>query len=136
MAKIATELQELVGLFRMSGSLDLSAAKTAHLAWRAKLRRFLDGKGDIGEDEAVCHTECALGKWYYAGGAAERYGNIQEMAEIEDPHKEMHELVREILDLKRSGKEQDAEQAYTKVGPLSKHIVSMLDQIERQLADA
>jgi len=136
MAKIATELQELVGLFRMSGSLDLSAAQTAHLAWRAKLRRFLDGKGDIGEDEAVCHTECALGKWYYAGGAAERYGNIQEMAEIEDPHKEMHELVREILDLKRSGKEQDAEQAYTKVGPLSKHIVSMLDQIERQLADA
>jgi len=136
MAHVATELQELVGQFRVTGSLDLSAAKTAHLAWKDKLRRFLDGKGKIEENEAVCHTECALGKWYYAGGASERYGYIQEMTDIEEPHKAMHELVREILDLKWSGKEHEAEQAYTKVGPLSTQIVSMLDRIEQQVASA
>ncbi len=32
MARVVTELHNLVGLFRMSGSMDLSGAKTAHLA--------------------------------------------------------------------------------------------------------
>jgi len=136
MAQVVTELQDLVGLFQMSGSLDLSAAKTAHLAWEVKLRAYLDGRGDIARDELVSHTECALGKWYYEGGAAERYGYVSEMAEVEQPHKEMHELVREILDLKLAGKEQEAERAFSRVGPLSSQIVSMLDRIERQLANA
>ncbi len=136
MARMAAELQSLVGRFRMAGKVDLSAAKTSHLAWKTKLREFLDGHGDIAEDEAVSHTDCALGKWYYTDGAAKRYSHIPEMPEIEAPHKEMHDLVRQVIELKGSGNDKEAEQAYNRVGPLSNKIVSMLEKIERQLADA
>ncbi|MCP3671288.1 MAG: methyl-accepting chemotaxis protein [Gammaproteobacteria bacterium] len=134
MAKIAIRLQEFVGRFRMSGSLDIAAAKTAHRAWKSKLRRFLDGEDSIDEAEAVSHTDCVLGQWYYAGGAMDRYSHIPEISEIEVPHKEMHDLVHEVMELKLAGKEREAEETYAKIAPLSERIVSLLDRIEQQLA--
>ncbi len=136
MAKVASRLQELVGRFRMRGSIDLSAAKASHQSWKSKLRRFLDGRSEIDESEVVSHIECALGRWYYIGGAMDRYSHIPEVAEIEAPHKEMHDLVHEIIELKSAGREQEAEQAYSRIGPLSDQIVTMLDRIEQQLANA
>ncbi len=128
------KLRELVSRFRTNVSgADLSAAKTAHLAWKGKLRSYLDGKGNLTRAQAVSHRECVLGKWYYGEGM-QQYGNLAEMRQIEQPHAELHKLIREVIEMRESGKTAEAERAYAKVDPLSRQIVQMLDKIEQKIS--
>ena len=121
----------LVQQFKVSGDadLDLSKAKAAHLAWKARLRAFLNGQQSISEQQAVSHTDCDFGKWYYSEGLA-NYGHIPELKEVEKPHAELHKLIKEIVQLKKQNRENDAERAYEHVIELSEQIVGLLDAAE------
>ena len=127
-------LRELVGRLQTAAKgVDLEVAKSAHLAWKAKLRDFLDGKGELTMAQAVSHHDCALGKWYYGEGL-EKYGDMHEMREVEQPHAEMHALIKTIIQLRESGDYEQAEREFEKVHPLSKRIVGLLETIEVKTA--
>lgn len=128
-------LRELIGSLKVKiKGLDLEDAKTAHLAWRIKLRDFLDGKGSLTLEQAVSHHDCALGKWYYSDGL-EKYGEMSEMREVESPHAEMHLIIKNIILLKQQGNTGAAEVEFQKVKPLSSKIVHLLDIIELKAAE-
>jgi methyl-accepting chemotaxis protein len=124
------QLRELVAQLKTQvKGVDLEFAKSAHLAWKRKLRDFLDGKGALTMAQAVSHHDCSLGKWYYAEGL-KCYGQLTEMKEVESPHAEMHRLIKKIISLREAGRIEEAEQEYQKIGILSKRIVALLDAIE------
>jgi len=124
------QLQELVGQLKTQvKGVDLEFAKSAHLAWKKNLRDFLDGKGALTLAQAVSHHDCSLGKWYYGEGL-KCYGHLAEMKEVEDPHAEIHQVIKTIISLREAGRVEEAEREYQKVGTLSKRIVALLDQIE------
>ncbi|GAB4303755.1 MAG: nitrate chemoreceptor McpN [Thiohalomonadaceae bacterium] len=130
------KLRALVARFRTNvQGADLSAAKTAHLAWKGKLRAYLDGKGSLTREQAVSHRDCVLGKWYYGEGM-QKYGNLAEMRQLEKPHEELHKLIRSVIELREAGKTADAEQQYLKVEPLSRQVVQLLETIERKSAES
>jgi methyl-accepting chemotaxis protein len=114
-----------------SGSLDLSAAKAAHLNWKTKLRSFLDGKSTLSQEQAVSHHHCDFGKWYYSEGL-QQFGNLQPLVDVEQPHKELHELIRQIITAKKNGQNEEAERLYQNVAVLSERIVGLLNEAERQ----
>ena len=116
--------------FNRDGRIDLSAMKTAHLAWKGRLRAFLDGKATLTAKEASSHRDCVLGKWYYSEGLKE-LGHLQEMKEVEHPHERLHQTIHEIITLRSEGKFAEAERAYEKVEPLSQEVVLLLGSIER-----
>ncbi|MCW8956915.1 MAG: methyl-accepting chemotaxis protein [Gammaproteobacteria bacterium] len=130
-------LRELISTLKteMQGGVDLEVAKTAHLAWKTRLRDFLDGKGSLTMEQAVSHHDCALGKWYYSEGL-EKYGAMPEMRQVEGPHAEMHQLIRTIIQLREQGNMTAAEVEYRKVNPLSHEIVNLLETIEIKTAAA
>ncbi|MEJ2593425.1 MAG: methyl-accepting chemotaxis protein, partial [Candidatus Thiodiazotropha sp.] len=134
LGNFAANLQGVIQQFKFSGdrSLDFSNAKSAHLAWKARLRAFLDGEQSLSRDEAVSHRDCLLGKWYYNEGV-KNYGHIAEMQEIEQPHSELHHLIHEIIDLKEAGKRHEAEACYRKVAPLSQEIIVLLNNVESKI---
>ncbi len=115
----------------VAGGVDFDDIRFKHLQWRSRLRDFLDGKATLTEAQAVSERDCALGKWYYADGF-KKFGTIPEMKLIEQPHTELHRLVREIMNLKNAGDMNAAEKAYNRIGPLSEKIVSLLDVIEKK----
>ncbi|MDH5360935.1 MAG: CZB domain-containing protein [Gammaproteobacteria bacterium] len=126
------QLQALASQFKVgSAHVDLTGAKSAHLAWKARIRDYLDGKGGLTKEQAVSHHDCVLGKWYYAEGL-EKYGHIQEMKDVEQPHAELHATIRKIIDLKEQGEHQAAESEYKLIGPLSSKIVAYLNTIEQK----
>ena len=132
LATLSMDLQNTIGQFKLSAEsspLDLSKAKAAHLAWKARLRNFLDGNEALTEKEAVSHKHCVLGKWYYSEGLA-NYSHIPQMKALEAPHEEMHALVKNIIILKQEGKIAEAEEAYQRVAPLSEQIVAYLSEVE------
>jgi len=109
--------------------VDLSAAKSAHLSWKTRLRSYLDGKSSLRENEAVSHHDCAFGKWYYSDGKQE-YGQMAEFRAIEGPHERLHAKVREAIQ-HQSRKEHDAaERCYDEVAAISGDIVDKLTELE------
>lgn len=109
--------------------IDLSAAKSAHLSWKTRLRSFLDGKSTLTEKEAVSHLDCAFGKWYYSEGK-QNYGQIQEFSSIEPPHERLHALVKEAIQHRSAGAHAEAEACYDQVAQISAEIVSKLNALE------
>lgn len=123
-------LRSLVSQFNfLQDGVDLSAAKAAHLAWRGRLRAFLDGQAALSLEQASSHKDCALGQWYYSEGL-EKYGHLNEMQELEHPHAHLHNIIRQIIELREQGQQAEAEALYEKVDPLSKEIVTLLSRIE------
>jgi methyl-accepting chemotaxis protein len=131
----AAELQALVGKFKLAGSdaLDFEAAKSAHLSWRARIRSFLDGRGSLTRAEALSHRECVLGRWFYGPGL-KQYGHLEGMRALEAPHKELHSVIGQIVELKNQGNHMSAEQKYNDLIDLSAKIVARLDALEESLS--
>lgn len=134
MAQLMGQLTALVDQFKLGHDhgLDLTRAKTAHLAWKSRVRAFLDGESTITENQAVSHTHCDFGKWYYSDAGKLAREKIADLAAVEQPHKALHETIREIVKLKNSGQLGTAEALYARIESLSEQIVSRLEASERQ----
>ncbi|MFC1684510.1 methyl-accepting chemotaxis protein [Pseudomonadota bacterium] len=131
---LAMQLQQAVDQFQVGSggsALDLSKAKAAHQAWKTRLRAFLDGKEALSMEQAVSHEHCVLGEWYYSEGL-QKFGHIPEMKEMEDPHAELHRMIKEIIRLKEVGDLKSAEALYANVPALSGEIIRLLEAVERK----
>ncbi|MBF0425420.1 MAG: CZB domain-containing protein [Magnetococcales bacterium] len=111
---------------------DFGFAIVKHRAWKQKMRDFLDGKEKLTLGQMVSHKECDLGKWLYSEGL-KKYGHFPEMQEMEQVHAELHAVIKEIVRLKEAGEPLAAEQAYTKVEPLSERVVGYLLAIDAKV---
>lgn len=132
MREQATQLQSSMTFFKVDEArLSLASAEVAHMTWKTRIRAFLDGRSALGTAEAVSHRECAFGKWYYAGGR-EKFNDIAEMQQIDAPHAELHQVIKEIVRLKQAGNLGGAERLYERVEALSDRMVGLLDQSERK----
>ncbi len=103
-----------------------------HLAWKARLRNFLDGRERITEEEAVSHQGCALGKWLHSDSAS-LYGDISEYRELKKTHRKLHEIVVSILTLKYSGKRAEAESKLKTMEGLSDRVVALIHGLRKKI---
>ncbi len=155
MSALATSLQRLVGQFRlesqandgevrkpdqgqlrsshvgngMAASVDFARVKMAHLSWRLKLRRFLDGQENLDPSKIASHQTCELGQWIYAGGMA-AYAQVPAFQELEKKHQAMHTLVQQLVELKHAGKGQQAEKEFSRVTAAAEEVVAVLGKVE------
>jgi hypothetical protein len=83
--------------------------------------------------EAVSDHDCAFGKWYFGVGR-KSFSHVAEMGAIEQPHKELHDLIRRVIEAKQRGDMDAAEKHFARVEPLSKRIVDLIDAIMGQIA--
>jgi len=148
LVEMSTQLRTLVEQFktgtdqRASGhataaarSLDLTVVKTAHRSWRLKLRSFLDGRENLVADRLASHRDCELGKWLYADGGA-AYGQWAEFQELEEKHKHMHNMVKDVVELKHAGKAAEAEQRFAVVCQSADAVVALLTKLEAHVGQS
>ena len=127
---VLSQVSKEMSNFRISNgqALVLAQAKTAHLAWKSRLRAFLDGDAHLTEAQAVSHEHCDLGKWYYSRGQ-EEFGQWSEFKAIEPPHAEIHQLIKEVIQLRDNGQIDRAEELYQRVAALSEEILGKIDKL-------
>ncbi len=113
----------------MSARVNFDQAKQDHLAWKYRMRNFLDGKEDMNKDEVVSHLQCRLGKWFYAEGK-EEFGGIDAIQKFELKHIKLHKLAKDILELKNIGNIELAEDLYEDLERTSASIVALLTEAE------
>ncbi|MFW5796028.1 MAG: methyl-accepting chemotaxis protein [Alkalispirochaeta sp.] len=132
-------LDDTVSFFHtdQTGSAEVEGVNFAtirfkHLQWKSRLRGYITGDRMIDRSEAVSDRECALGEWYFGPGL-ERFGDLPAMKRIEEPHRQLHLLVREIMDLTDAGDRAGAFRKLDELGPLSEEIVELLHEVEGAL---
>jgi len=111
---------------------DFTEIRLQHVAWRARLNDFFEGKGDMSEKEATSHKACDVGKWLYSVGM-KKYGEMPEMQELERIHVELHSTVKKIIMLKQSGKILDQEEEAVKLDNILRKLMFLLVDIEEKL---
>ncbi len=112
-----------------NGNSEFSKARTAHIAWRGKLRAFLDGQTKLQIREVISPRDCQFGRWLYGGGLAQ-FHHLPEMQELEKLHSEMHATMGKVVRLQEKGEKEDAERDYTAVLRLSTRLVDLLGRLE------
>lgn len=113
--------------------LDFSQAKIAHFSWKNKVRDMLDGKLSLNLAEAVTHTQCKFGQWYYDAGL-KNHGNLKEIVDIEAPHEKLHQEVKKVIEYHQAGDRSSSEEHYVKLTTLSCEICALLDKAEEKIA--
>jgi PAS domain S-box-containing protein len=111
---------------------DFEEAKKMHLNWKFKIRNFLDGIGSLTTNQAISHLHSDLGKWYYADGKS-LYGHFQSMQELELQNEKLHNLVKQILELKENEDFITAEIKYLDLENTSDTIIRLLEEAENNV---
>ena len=106
----------------------------AHLGWKSKIRSFIDG-ADIGVtyENAIDHTACALGKWYYSS-QGQALMHLPTMKTLGEEHAAMHALIKVIMDAFSIDDYEVLEKGVTDLDVQSDKVVELLGQLIEQTA--
>ncbi len=111
--------------------LDLALAKSAHIAWKERIRSMLSGRSKIDKANLVDHTLCILGKWYYSEGQ-KKLGHLASFKAIENPHINMHKAVLNAVEAMHFKDQAAAQKHAETVYALSSQIVSLIEKMEEE----
>ena len=135
-SEISALMQQMRGFkVNIEPHVELALAKSAHRAWKVRLRSFLDGQSTLSLDQAVSHHDCDLGVWY-GGDGMKNFGHFPEMKALNEPHKQMHILIQDIIKAKQNGHIAEAEDLYLKVDDYSDQIIALLNEVLAKIGRA
>ncbi len=141
----ADGLTDLVAFFKLSTEMEgrtseltsftelFTRAKSAHLAWKEKVKAIVEGRLSVDGENILTCKECELGNWISREGM-QRYGKLKEMALLGRVHQEMHDTIEEILSFKRQQNQSACEASYRKIEPLSAQVVKYLNTLEKKMS--
>lgn len=117
----------------ISREISFAEAVKAHVAWKNRLEKVLDGTSEEQLDPAVvCRDDrCVLGKWIHGPGG-QRFGRDVSFHGLRETHADFHVHAADILVKSSEGKKAEAkailEGSYREA---SHKVVGMLTELER-----
>ncbi len=111
-------------------TLDVTAAKNAHKLWRVRVQKMMAGKEDIDEKEISSDHSCKLGLWYFGAGQAE-FGNDHAFLTLGKKHEAMHDAIKDVVQLLKEGKRDNAELRAEEVYRLSDEVIALIDELRK-----
>jgi archaellum component FlaC len=104
-------MQHLLGLStRMEGVISTSAilaniemANLQEISLKFEVYKVFLGVSDLRPEAIPDERHCLLGQWYYQGEGRERFASLRGFAEIERPHRAVHQHARRALELYYAG---------------------------------
>jgi len=106
----------------------VETAKTDHLVFKQEIYRVFLGVSDKGPDDFASHNACRLGKWYYEGDGKACFSRLPGYADVEPPHKRVHEYGRTAVSGYRSG---DLDAGVLGLAEMERASMEVLSQLER-----
>jgi hypothetical protein len=78
-------------------------AKIDHLVFKFDVYKILMGRSQKTSADFVDHMHCRLGKWYFEGDGKGCFSHLPGYADIDDPHKKVHEHGKAAVDAFKVG---------------------------------
>lgn len=132
--KGSNSTRNLLGAFKLGGKSLLLQSQVDHLFWMHRLRRMLEGKESIQQEEFVDHTKCRLGKWYLSIEKEKHSSTFQDLyTRLDAPHAKLHSIAANVIRLYNSGDAEEAFKKYEECLPISVDIVALLESMLKEV---
>lgn len=129
-----SKLQETINDYKIDANpaLQLYSAKSAHFSWQGRIESYLQGHSQLSTDDIPEHTECCFGQWYYSNDSI--YLRDEPIfISVEAPHRQLHEKLKQIVELKQQGKDDEARMAAFELKEISEQVVDAIEEIAIKL---
>jgi methyl-accepting chemotaxis protein len=107
---------EVAGGNKLRG--ELLQREVDHLTWAQTVGRYVYDDAARELKAQLDHTQCGFGKWYYGKGRKDAEALLADLktplADIEEPHRRLHETADRIQKLHAAGKLQEARAVYVR----------------------
>ena len=125
---------------RMEGAVTYSAllsnvelANIEELMLKLEVYKVFLGISQLRADDLPDEKHCRLGQWYYAGEGRERFAGLRGFAELETPHRAVHQHVRRAIERYVDG---DLEGGLAELRAMEQSNGAVMDGLSRMLNDA
>jgi methyl-accepting chemotaxis protein len=102
--------------------------KMDHVVWKIQVYRAIMVDKHLDSQHLVDHEHCRLGQWYRSAETQSRFGGSRSYRELEEPHRALHSLGSEAIELFRAGKMQETVEVLTRMEHSSARVMSSLDR--------
>lgn len=109
----------------------LQTVKLDHVVWKNNVYSQFNGQS---RETLTDHQGCRLGNWYYRGEGKSRYSHTRGYAQLEQPHRQVHELGHEALRLREAGNESAALEKLHAMERASQQVVQAIDALSREVS--
>lgn len=113
----------------LSSEALLQLSKADHILWKWKIYNMFLGLEDVNPNEIAGHTDCRLGKWYFAPYTKERLGHLQAYRDLDTHHADVHDCARKAATEFRAGNIPQAEKALQRIETASNEVLHLLDEL-------
>ncbi len=109
-------------------NFDIDAVKQAHMAWKERLARVVKGELQLQPSEVTAAHECDFGHWIHSAEGQAMAGNTH-FREVEELHRLVHDLAREIVAAVNDSKFSDAREKLNRFNETRVRMFAGLDQL-------
>lgn len=102
--------------------------KLDHMVWKATLYDKLH-HGNFDSSNISDHSTCRLGQWYNHGEGRARFGSSPAFTALDEPHKQLHQLGVNALNLASSGNLDASRDAIQAMEQASNQVMEELDRL-------
>jgi len=121
---------------QMEGTISVAAlrsfvevAKIDHILYKFEIYRVFMGISERNADSFAPHTDCRLGKWYFAGEGKECFSKLDGYAAIANPHQAFHQYGRDAVAAFRAGDPLRGMESVKKLETASMEVLAGLERI-------
>lgn len=138
LSQMALQLQGVVDQFKITLKDRKEEAEfidqviEAHLNWVRRVEKVMNHYERITLDEVIAHTECKFGKWYYDRGKQD-YGQNIYFQQVESPHREFHNTLKELVLATQKGDRQSSLSLNHQLVRYSEEIVRLLNLLKADI---
>jgi hypothetical protein len=129
LATLATQMEQTTASATLRSFVEV--AKMDHVLYKFNIYKAFWGMSEITSQDVADHTQCRLGKWYFAGEGHDLYAHLPGYRELDAPHAIVHKAGKEALDALRAGQMSAGVDA---VGRMEEASLAVVDALERLAA--
>lgn len=129
--QMAQQMREVISTSADSGFTQM--VKMDHVVWKIQVYRAILVDKNMDPHQFSDHEHCRLGRWYRSAEVAGRYGSGRSYRELNDPHRELHSVGVEAVDLFRAGKLKESLDKLNAMESASTRVMSSLDRLAQEM---
>lgn len=118
----------------INDEINIPEAITAHVNWKVRLQKYIDGKSDEKLDPmVVCRDDqCTLGQWIH-GPATQKFHADEAFRTLRADHAQFHYVAANVVRYKLEGDQAGAEALLKgEYARVSHHVMKMLNELNQQ----
>jgi len=129
---ISTKMKQVIT--HTSYASFVSCVMMDHIDWKRQIYKRMKQEGDVVTDEIKNHTQCRLGQWYFEGEGREKFSKLPSYAQLDPPHKAVHEYGVKALEAGANNQNQDVLLYLAKMEEASNQVQDLLSKMIEEIS--